>query len=393
MSLMNASGLPEARAAAFASLALLGCGLIFLADVLRELARPVKPTLHHSAEAAPVARAAVRAGAAEPWRSSFAFLGRRLSAHAQTCAYGLSWRAPRVAFAVDAWTTDDGGTLSLAWPTTSVEDPAGVAVVLPGLGGDARGQGHAVDACARAGLACCVFQRRGDGQPLTSPRFNLFGDTRDLDEAVERARRRFGGNLPVVLYATSAGTGCLVRYLGEKGATARVAAAFCNSPGYDIAVALTRCGAPYDSHYYLAGVKRHYLGANGAMLAARDADALAACDKATSLHGFLAAAAPFAGAATFGEYLLRSNPIGTAHDIRVPILILNADDDPICSSKNVDDHIALFRTHPTAVLARMPRGGHCGFYAGPPWRAEPRGHALGARFLAAVLAGDGDDGP
>ena len=51
---------------------------------------------------------------AEPWRSSFAFLGRRLSAHAQTCAYGLSWRAPRVAFAVDAWTTDDGGTLSLA---------------------------------------------------------------------------------------------------------------------------------------------------------------------------------------------------------------------------------------------------------------------------------------
>ena len=31
----------------------------------------------------------------------------------------------------------DGGTLSLAWPTTSVEDPAGVAVVLPGLGGDA----------------------------------------------------------------------------------------------------------------------------------------------------------------------------------------------------------------------------------------------------------------
>ena len=114
MSLMNASGLPEARAAAFASLALLGCGLIFLADVLRELARPVKPSLHHSAEAAPVARAAVRAGAAEPWRSSFAFLGRRLSAHAQTCAYGLSWRAPRVAFAVDAWTTDDGGTLSLA---------------------------------------------------------------------------------------------------------------------------------------------------------------------------------------------------------------------------------------------------------------------------------------
>ena len=51
---------------------------------------------------------------AEPWRSSFAFLGRWLSAHAQTCAYGLSWRAPRVAFAVDAWTTDDGGTLSLA---------------------------------------------------------------------------------------------------------------------------------------------------------------------------------------------------------------------------------------------------------------------------------------
>ena len=81
MSLMNASGLPEARAAAAASLALLGCGLIFLADVLRELARPVKPSLHHSAEAAPVARAAVRAGAAEPWA------GNKIFNKISTCNY------------------------------------------------------------------------------------------------------------------------------------------------------------------------------------------------------------------------------------------------------------------------------------------------------------------
>ena len=81
MSLMNASGLPEARAAAAASLALLGCGLLFLADVLRELARPVKPSLHHSAEAAPVARAAVRAGAAEPWA------GNKIFNKISTCNY------------------------------------------------------------------------------------------------------------------------------------------------------------------------------------------------------------------------------------------------------------------------------------------------------------------
>ena len=384
----------ERSSSVFGWAAAVGVAAAVLLDVAREVLTPVQPQLLHSPQAKDVARLAKEAGACEPWRQSFAFLGRWLSGHAQTIAYGVSWRSPPLdaaAMVRDRWQTPDGGSIEVVWPAVELDPSAarGVALILPGLGGSVEGSGHSVAACAAVGLLPCVFHQRGDGgAPLGSPRFNVFGDTRDLGDAVERVRAEHA--LPVVLYATSAGTGILVRYLGERGADAPVAAAWCNNPGYDIGCAMTRCGWLYDSAYYLWRMKRHYLGGpNRALLEAFDADALRACLRARTLHEFMVGAAPFAGAPTFGEYLLRSNPIGTAHNIRIPILILNADDDPVCSVRNVDDHINLYKSHPTAVLCRVSRGGHCGNYASGFWSAVPWGHHLGARFLAAAIAAGG----
>ena len=81
--------------------------------------------------------------------------------------------------------------------------------------------------------------------------------------------------------------------------------------------------------------------------------------------------------------------MGVAHQIRIPSLILNADDDPICISLNTDENVpALVDSSKSCssktVLLRYKRGGHCCFARG--WRAYRWADELGAGFLAAVAS-------
>ena len=74
---------------------------------------------------------------------------------------------------------------------------------------------------------------------VQTPRFNLMGDTHDLRHAVrhivERVRRERPGS-PIFLAGISAGSGLLVRYLGEEGPESPFMAAASLCPGYDIRV-------------------------------------------------------------------------------------------------------------------------------------------------------------
>ena len=92
----------------------------------------------------------------------------------------------------------------------------------------------------------------------------------------------------------------------------------------------------------------------------------------------------------FAAFLAASNPMGVAHHIQLPTLILNSDDDPICAVANTDDNleplVAQGGCSKTVALV-YPRGGHCCFASG--WRARRFGDQLAADFLAAVAARDG----
>ena len=78
----------------------------------------------------------------------------------------------------------------------------------------------------------------------------------------------------------------------------------------------------------------------------------------------------------------QSNPIDVAYKITIPCLVANADDDPICTKANVDDHAQhmLNTGAERCVLMEVPAGGHCAFATG--LRAERWLERLGARFLA-----------
>ena len=129
-------------------------------------------------------------------------------------------------------------------------------------------------------------------------------------------------------------------------------------------------------------------------------------EAARDMHSFMIAASPFmdptaahkdavgdgrarsdAGtiANSFPRFLESANPMGVAHQIRVPCLILNTNDDPVCVARNLDDNAAsLFANGANAktVLLRYPHGGHCCFAAG--WRA-PRPFTFPRRLSSQVV--------
>jgi len=73
---------------------------------------------------------------------------------------------------------------------------------------------------------------------------------------------------------------------------------------------------------------------------------------------------PLSGFETEEAYLNRSCPMKVVNGTRVPLLVLNSEDDPICTVDNLRDNWHLFLQHPDSILVVTKRGGHCGFFQG-----------------------------
>lgn len=277
---------------------------------------------------------------------------------------------------------DDGGTVSLEWLEAPARDVPVVAV-LPTICGDAQSVRGVVRAIASLlGWHVVVLNRRGHGAlPLTSPRFNTMGSTADLRVQLAAVRRRLPSRRLYVV-GLSAGSGLLVRWLGEEGAEAPATAAVAYCPGYDIERAFRRVHPLYD-RYLTRVVKRYFLDRHAATLAGRPGwDALQA---ARSLADFHDRQYPFAGYESAAAYYAASNPMRVAAGIRVPLLTINADDDPVCVHQNVLEHVPLVEALPDAVVAVTRGGAHCAFYQGL-WRPTSWAERSIVEWLAAAEA-------
>lgn len=112
----------------------------------------------------------------------------------------------------------------------SSSDPAIVILIPNALG---RVTPHLLKLCHRAsqqGFYPVVFHRRGHGGcPLTTPRYQEFGNPSDLMQAVAYLRSHHPSS---TLFAVSegSGSGLLLSYLGECGSSSYLKAAACISP-------------------------------------------------------------------------------------------------------------------------------------------------------------------
>ena len=71
-----------------------------------------------------------------------------------------------------------------------------------------------------------------------------------------------------------------------------------------------------------------------------------------------------AGFSEYESYVKASNPIYVFENIKIPLMILNAEDDPVCHIKNLEPYKQAIMKMPNILVVTTRRGSHCGFYEG-----------------------------
>jgi predicted alpha/beta-fold hydrolase len=228
----------------------------------------------------------------------------------------------------------------------------------------------------QTGWRVVVCTRRGHGDlPLTAPRINTMGDTDDLREQLTVIQQRYPQS-PLYAVGISAGSGLLVRYLGEEGESAPFRGAMAYCPGYNIEVAFRRARQPYN-RMMARKLARTFVTANAETFS--KLQSYNACASAPDLHAFHANLHEMAGYPSHADFLQASNPMVVMKRISIPLLVLNAEDDPVCVIGNVREYESLVRELPRTLLVVTRRGSHCAYFEG--WRPRSWANRLIADFL------------
>lgn len=262
----------------------------------------------------------------------------------------------------------DGDFLDLDW-TDNADGP--IVLVLHGLEGSsnskyARGLLAAV---RRRGWRGVVMHFRGcSGIPNRLPRSYHSGETGDLAHVVEELRRREPATaLAVVGY--SLGGNVLLKWLGETGATAPLAAAVAVSPPFVLSRAADRLERGFSRVYQWALLRRLRASVMAKLVYTPlpfDGQTL------VGFHTFRQfdehVTAPLHGFRGAEDYYTRSSCRQFLRGIAVPTLIVHARDDPFTTEEAIP---AAHELAPSVTLELYAHGGHVGFVAGVlPWRAR-----------------------
>lgn len=283
--------------------------------------------------------------------------------HAQTI-YPLLIKPVPPAYRRERWETPDGDFVDLDWIDGDVARP--LYILFHGLEGSSRS--HYATALMRAvaarGASGVVMHFRGcSGELNRLPRAYHSGDSDEIDWMLRRLRRAFPGR---ALYATgvSLGGNALLKWLGER-----------ESGAVDIVQGAAAVCAPLDlaaCGYALArGFNRlytqHFLATLKVISAERlhrfpglfDAERMR---RASTLHQFDdAVTAPLHGYLGADDYWHRASAKPLLQGIRVPTLLLNAQNDPFLPAHALPHDNELSGK----VAPDYPReGGHVGFVTG-----------------------------
>lgn len=308
--------------------------------------------------------------------------------NAQTVWAGLVRSRANVPVSAEVWPTPDGDVLDV----DVLPERAGAAavLVLHGLEGSSR------TPYVRAALAE-VHQRGWNGlalnfrscgsSPVRGSRLYHSGDTRDLAFVLEQAARRWGTTARWGAIGYSLGGNALLKWLGELGAEAPIAAAVAVSVPFDLAA----CAAALDGPGFWPRVYRgrflRTLRRKAVQLAARhpqlDVQALREAKTFTAFDELFTA--PMNGFEGATDYWSRSSSSAFLPMIRRPTMIVAAEDDPFVPPAAL----------PRAAIAANPclrgwiaaAGGHVAFVAGSPLRPRYLAETLAFQHLDAHLTG------
>lgn len=311
-------------------------------------------------------------------------------AHAQTLGGRYLRRGGRALRQAEI-PTPDGDTLHLGHTAADDGPPArAVVLALHGLEGSATsGYMHALyDALRPFGMAAVGMDfRTCGGRTNRLPRFYHAGETEDLRTALMHLGEAYPG-VPVAAVGFSLGGNVLLKYLGEEGTAARshLRAAVAVSVPFDLHAggdALETGFARAYAGHFLRSLRRKLEGKRDLVAGACDVERGLS---ARTLREFDdAVTAPLHGFGRVERYYTESSSARYLPGIRVPTLVLHAEDDPFLPAGAIPrEALAQNRSMRAAVV---PRGGHVGFLEGrlplaPRWWAERQA----ARFLDHMLS-------
>ncbi|HEX6133259.1 MAG TPA: alpha/beta fold hydrolase [Longimicrobiales bacterium] len=322
-------------------------------------------------------------------------------AHAQTIAGRLLRRSPAPPFRRERIELPDGDFVDLDHPMFEpLDDAAPVVLLTHGLEGSAR-RGYAINTYRELALrgvrAVGLNFRSCSGEPNRNARFYHSGDTADIEHVLRLLAARHP-HVPRGAIGFSLGGNALLKLLGELGAEAPalVSAAVAISVPYDLGAGAdwldrSPVGRFYTTRFIKSLVAKAEAKA-GLLADSCDLDRIRA---ARSFRDFDdAATAPIHGFADATDYYTRSSSQHYLPDIRIPVLLLHAADDPFLPAECFPHDRVDGNPYLHAVLTE--RGGHVGFIEGRPWApsfwAEEHAAAFLSRRLSAAPAGDGPDG-
>lgn len=128
----------------------------------------------------------------------------------------------------------DGGVTAIAWYGYDLPKETPTIVVMHTITGTPESMRELVkDLHDHTGWRIALCLRRGHaGLPMPVPQMSIFGSTSDLKEQLSHIQKTFPqSNLYAV--GSSAGTGLLVRYLGEQGVDTPFKSGICHASGYN----------------------------------------------------------------------------------------------------------------------------------------------------------------
>ncbi|ANF81877.1 alpha/beta hydrolase [Acinetobacter sp. NCu2D-2] len=264
--------------------------------------------------------------------------------------------------AIEQLNMSDGGVTGIAWFGLNLPANTSTVVLLHTITGSPESMRELVrDLNRYTGWRIALCLRRGHADlPMPVPKINLFGSTQDLREQLLYIQDKFPQS---DLYAvgSSAGTGLLVRYLGEEGEQTPLKAAFALCPGYNTETGFAVVHPFYSKVMAKKLIKRFiqpYQVTWQQVSTWQDILAVKNLSEFEKLYFRLA------GFDDYDSYTKATNPIYVFENIKIPLMILNAEDDPICKIQNLAPYKDTIQAMPNIAVITTKKGSHCGFYEG-----------------------------
>uniref|UniRef100_A0A3P9LLV9 Abhydrolase domain containing 1 n=1 Tax=Oryzias latipes TaxID=8090 RepID=A0A3P9LLV9_ORYLA len=311
----------------------------------------------------------------------------------QTLICVLLKTKPPVSYRNELIRTLDGGQISLDWvdnqtSTTYPESSTRPTVLLlPGLTGNSQQSyvRHAVTQATRHGYRCVVFNNRGvSGEELLTPVTYCAANTSDLERVVQHVKRLYP-HAPLLGAGVSLGGMILLNYLARKRGDSGMVAGITISVAWDAIVSSNSLEKPLNwllfNTYLTYGLRRAVSRHRKVLEKVVDVDHVL---KARTIREFDERLTSVVfGYKSCVDYYLDASPGKKLPQTAVPILCLNAADDPF-SPKNAFP-VSVVQSLPNVALLVTAHGGHIAFLQGLFPRGETFMERLFGQFFHAAF--------